>query len=1518
LLLSDVAASVVHLLNSVSYRAATLKNRVVSTNLAMEIWYIPVNYGNPYETMLATLNKSADIAYETFVVYGIDELDVFGTLVSATGTGKHSEIVVPPVDDSFIFDFFGHIGNSDLVAGPEQEQFDGTAKVNPNLTPLPWLPAHVQDDTGTLGGSSPTRTKTLSGNTTAGNILLAWISTDNISLTQVSSVTDSQGNVWTHRRTQGVSTNNVQLWTAFAGANAALTVSVTFVNSTANGTFKVSEFTADGATSLAVDVSNGADTSAVASHAPGSVTPTQNNTWAICMMGVVGGFSVTGVPDGYTHRGSGALVPATNPVLFERTFATPQATDPTVITSTNETASIQVVVLKKSAGGSTALSLSVSKKESYTDIVNVMRHTANTSGEFIHVAFAVKSVMRRNAAFTEFLESTAEERTILAEIGAAVDDPFGWTAMTALPVTNIVPVPSTATTIASMTVNTDTPTNGILVSVCTMITGYVGSNSPAIRSGVSGITRAGLPLTYFDGHSVLSGGNLYVVELWYRTNVPNGGNVVVTLAPGFTHHSTYANSVSNLNSLYPIRTAQRDASANVVNDGSGHWMGKGAYPAEHGFRIKKDEAFFSALFTNSSFISMYEYIYAVPNPTQWGTSQTVSSRKHHVSSTFWHVENDLAGVAVVDGWFAWIGAVLVPNTSSKIYTYPLSNVVVTNGDRSGIQREFDHVELSGISLSTYPNLEALVASEAGLGGTYFNAATGTVYLRTLSASDALPSTFASVTLEFNFFLSNRLADFVGGRYYDPRLTGVFPSVTAEQGQMLFGAISYPGGTLDVDNRDGFFDTFVNDWYWKNRRVKVFYGGPGLAREQYRQMFTMLIDDVQAGYEHLTFRLRALGNSLQTQVPQQTIGDYLFGEEIPTAPYSAFSWRVTGPNTVGSVSGVTSIETDAMSALVPYRAGIVKGVPGILVYRTIPDIVGSGFPQYSYLIGGSDIGVISNVRMIIKSTGVEIALVSMVDYVIQGPLLDVFREGFDPELHDIVVDCTNDYYVGQVIRKLLESAGVNADEIDSKSFADFDELYPTRIGLYIREQTTVSALIDFVQKSTQCSVSYTQDGIWRLRQWLPSVKDFENLPSLSQSNFKQLPHPVLTPKTPFFEVVVQYGYMPYYDFYEETSRAKLAVIGTHKTIESYFHRTCLIDFEDADLIADRIQALQNAHPLTFEVEETGMVLFDQTVYDRFRLSLDRAPGSATGWDNAVVQILAIEKTLNPEGITLTLDNMHGIGAGVKLAAPDYHSVVMKHAPYAFWRFEEEVGYPYALDTTENDRKLTYQGTYTLQQAGALEEDGRPAVLFNGSTGMAANLTEKLLHGTAAVTFEAWVKGDGAAWSGSHETILNTGNQGNYISVFNGQPYFSLNISGTVRTLSSGVSIGLSSYAHVVGTWRSGDYMRIYVNGVLAATHATAYTGTITETLLFDPPGISIGAFDPVTPSLFFGGTVDEVALYPTALTSDEVGEHYAARLYGRNWDEVQALEKAKYIFVADDLTGRVDVNDPTTKGQSIAW
>jgi hypothetical protein len=42
------------------------------------------------------------------------------------------------------------------------------------------------------------------------------------------------------------------------------------------------------------------------------------------------------------------------------------------------------------------------------------------------------------------------------------------------------------------------------------------------------------------------------------------------------------------------------------------------------------------------------------------------------------------------------------------------------------------------------------------------------------------------------------------------------------------------------------------------------------------------------------------------------------------------------------------------------------------------------------------------------------------------------------------------------------------------------------------------------------------------------------------------------------------------------------------------------------------------------------------------------------------------------------------------------------------------------------------------------------------------------------------------------------------------------------------------------------------------------------------------------------------------------------LYGRNWDEVQALEKAKYIFVADDLTGRVDVNDPTTKGQSIAW
>ena len=68
------------------------------------------------------------------------------------------------------------------------------------------------------------------------------------------------------------------------------------------------------------------------------------------------------------------------------------------------------------------------------------------------------------------------------------------------------------------------------------------------------------------------------------------------------------------------------------------------------------------------------------------------------------------------------------------------------------------------------------------------------------------------------------------------------------------------------------------------------------------------------------------------------------------------------------------------------------------------------------------------------------------------------------------------------------------------------------------------------------------------------------------------------------------------------------------------------------------------------------------------------------------------------------------------------------------------------------------------------------------------------------------------------------------------------------------------------------MRLYLDGALSATSGATLTGTVAT-----GGSVGIGTYDPNgTPSLWFKGFLDEVAVYPTALTGTQVAVHYALR------------------------------------------
>jgi hypothetical protein len=219
------------------------------------------------------------------------------------------------------------------------------------------------------------------------------------------------------------------------------------------------------------------------------------------------------------------------------------------------------------------------------------------------------------------------------------------------------------------------------------------------------------------------------------------------------------------------------------------------------------------------------------------------------------------------------------------------------------------------------------------------------------------------------------------------------------------------------------------------------------------------------------------------------------------------------------------------------------------------------------------------------------------------------------------------------------------------------------------------------------------------------------------------------------------------------------------------------------------------------------------------------------------------------------------------AGSYPAQVVADGAVAYWRFGETSG------TTANDSIGTNHGTIsggvTLGQAGALA-DGDKAMAFNGTGEIlvanpaALDLAQMSVEAWAYITSNPGQLGiyektnNGAVNSGiSLQLILPTGWRvrvcDNFFNPF---------------TVDAG-SAPLNVWTYLVATC-TGTTLRLYMNAVEVGVPATlpqlrrgianAYLGTLAGTWNFI-------------------GVLDDVAVYPTALTAPQIAAHYAARIYG---------------------------------------
>lgn len=214
-----------------------------------------------------------------------------------------------------------------------------------------------------------------------------------------------------------------------------------------------------------------------------------------------------------------------------------------------------------------------------------------------------------------------------------------------------------------------------------------------------------------------------------------------------------------------------------------------------------------------------------------------------------------------------------------------------------------------------------------------------------------------------------------------------------------------------------------------------------------------------------------------------------------------------------------------------------------------------------------------------------------------------------------------------------------------------------------------------------------------------------------------------------------------------------------------------------------------------------------------------------------------------------------------ALVSYRNTVLSDNPVAYWRLGESSG------TVAVDQMGLYDGTYigspTLGVAGAVVGD--TAITTSANRRM-QRLTA-VLSGTMPMTLEGWVRTS----STSNQNILAVGNSAATRSTGigvnpSGNAFAFSNGSGGTYYTATGGAARTGQWVHVVGVFQTSG-ISVYVNG-----SPTSLTQAIGSSTGYDRIvcGAWINNLDPTF------GSIDEVAVYSTALSQSRILAHYNAR------------------------------------------
>lgn len=225
------------------------------------------------------------------------------------------------------------------------------------------------------------------------------------------------------------------------------------------------------------------------------------------------------------------------------------------------------------------------------------------------------------------------------------------------------------------------------------------------------------------------------------------------------------------------------------------------------------------------------------------------------------------------------------------------------------------------------------------------------------------------------------------------------------------------------------------------------------------------------------------------------------------------------------------------------------------------------------------------------------------------------------------------------------------------------------------------------------------------------------------------------------------------------------------------------------------------------------------------------------------------------------------------ASTYATTVAADTPYAYYRLGETTGTT-ATDSAVAPHNGTYRSAPTLGQPGAIKCDTNKAVGFDGVNGYLSTATQ--VTNPTAFTLEAWFRttagGGRIIGFGNAQTGASTTSDRHVYLTDSGQVVFGVNPT-TKKTVASPAAYADDRW-HLVDASFGTTGMRLYVDGALVASDA-ATTTTTSYAGYWRVAYDTLSGWPSAPTSTHFAGLLDDVAIYPAALTATRITAHYAA-------------------------------------------